>query len=390
MFNNLKILDIFNLQKIKKLYFNKRKILNNVFNFFIKTTSNAKYIFKNIGLFFLKKIIKPHNKPYYFKYKIKKLLYSFFFNNDIKNRFFLKKQKIKYYNFIYLLKKKKYNKYNFSLINFKKKFNFYKNINIKLFNNNYINQNKLFFYKKNYENILFEFEYKSRGNDKSFIYNELRIKRIRFKPGYKKIWREAREALKIFFKKKFIYQQQLTKYLFKFNKNVQFYFFNKKEMTLKSILLYSKLLPDARIFNIFYKKKYIYINGYIVKSHEILIYQNDLLQLIISKWFYILNRWLTNWTILRLRKFKRLIFRKNIVRKYTLMKNKKKKSYYTPNWIFLNEYDISDIKSYLEVDYFSLTLIIIYDPFLISYFQESDFLSKRYNIYRLYNWKYIT
>lgn len=67
------------------------------------------------------------------------------------------------------------------------------------------------------------------------------------------------------------------------------------------------------------------------------------------------------------------------------MKNKKKRSNYIPNWIFLNQYDINDVRSYLEVDYFTLSIVIIYDPFFLSYITQNNVIDKKYSIYRLYN-----
>jgi len=72
------------------------------------------------------------------------------------------------------------------------------------------------------------------------------------------------------------------------------------------------------------------------------------------------------------------------------MKLKKQRSYYTPHWIHLTRYDISDVKPFLEVDYFTLSAFIIYEPFLIQYYAPDEAPDFRPNVYRMYNWKYIT
>jgi hypothetical protein len=72
------------------------------------------------------------------------------------------------------------------------------------------------------------------------------------------------------------------------------------------------------------------------------------------------------------------------------MKTFKQKSLYTPNWVYNSEFYNNDIKPYIEVDYFSLSTIIIYEPFFFNYTISNDFYINKINIYKLYNWKYIT
>ena len=54
------------------------------------------------------------------------------------------------------------------------------------------------------------------------------------------------------------------------------------------------------------------------------------------------------------------------------------------------DYDISDVKPYLEVDYFTLSTFVLYEPFLLLNYASDDVLDSRTNIYKLYNWKYIS
>jgi hypothetical protein len=112
--------------------------------------------------------------------------------------------------------------------------------------------------------------------------------------------------------------------------------------------------------------------------------------LLVSKWYYATYRWLTNWTLQRVKKYNRLIFRKGLSSKYKLMKQRKQRSFHTPRWIYLTRYDVSDIKPYLEVDYLTLSAIVIYNPFILEYNSPVETPDYRPNIYRLYNWKYIT
>jgi hypothetical protein len=81
---------------------------------------------------------------------------------------------------------------------------------------------------------------------------------------------------------KFIYQQQLTRYLVKFYRGSQQYNFAKTEMSLNRIVMYSRLLPDNPTINLFFEQKLIYLNGRIVSDVNTLLVVNDIIQLIIS------------------------------------------------------------------------------------------------------------
>lgn len=58
--------------------------------------------------------------------------------------------------------------------------------------------------------------FNNRGVDPTFTIGEVRISRIKFKPGYQRIWRRVRTALKDSLRLRFIYQKQLTRYLTRF------------------------------------------------------------------------------------------------------------------------------------------------------------------------------
>ena len=72
------------------------------------------------------------------------------------------------------------------------------------------------------------------------------------------------------------------------------------------------------------------------------------------------------------------------------MKNKKQLSYYTPNWIYQTRYDNTDIKPYLEVDFFTLSAVVLTETYLQYYHKPDDLPDLRNSTYLLYNWKYIT
>lgn len=91
-----------------------------------------------------------------------------------------------------------------------------------------------------------------------------------------------------------------------------------------------------------------------------------------------------------MKKYKRLVYRKNraFIGKQT--NRKKQPSFYTPDWIKNTQLDGAGIKHYLEIDYFTLSTMMVYEPFLLNKQKVYELYSTRKNIYRLYNWKYIT
>ena len=356
---------------------------------------SSNFIFQNIGIFLSQQLNLFNNIKYKFKYNIKKKIFSFLKLNQTKQSLMKKKKKIIISRFFLKTKLFSFKFLKFSFKFLKKKFKNYhiSTLQNKLFlnkiNNTNFAQNSLNF-KTSKNDILYRNLFLLKGDDVSFKKSEVHITRIRFKPGYQRLWRDARTALKESLHIKFQYQYRLTRYLTRFFRQVSNYTFNYSEMAIDKIVIYSRLLPDHNTFNIFQENKLIYINGRIVFNKNLLAVENDLIQLIVSKWYYILYRWLTNWTLTRTKKFKKLIYKKGLASKHKLMKNRKQKSQHTPTWIYNLRYDISDVKPYLEVDYFTLSTFVLYEPFLLLNYSSDDVLDSRTNIYKLYNWKYIS
>jgi hypothetical protein len=161
------------------------------------------------------------------------------------------------------------------------------------------------------------------------------------------------------------------------------------EYKIWKIIIYSRLLPDLHSIRDFMDNSLIYINGKILKNENYIIIVNDIVQLQVSFWYYIYYKWITSWNNIRIKKFKKLIYRKKIASSYIIIKSLKQKSRYTPLYIYNMRFDMSDTKSYLEIDYFTLSFIFIYDNFTLDMSSPDDFIEMRHYIYRMYNWKYI-
>ena len=364
---------------------------------FIKPQSLKHYILISAGFFLVGKVFKPLIK---FTPRFNKKIYSFLFPNEVKNKLLRKKKKIKYQSAVFKLRNKlKYNKF-FS----------YKEIN-KNYRNFLLTQSDLkvtklsygfsnlirgsvseakIGYRNSQDDVADEEYFYNKGLSISFKRMEVHIPRIRFRPGYQRIWRQARSAIKESLGLRFVYQRQLTKYMMRFSRESRLYFLGENVARVDRVIIYSHLLPDMPAIDTFREQSMIYINGRLLKNLHGLVYKDDFIQLAVSVWFYVANRWLDNWTIRRLKRFRRLVFRKNRAHKYTVIKTRKQKSRYTPDWIFDHKFDNLGIRQYLEVDFFTLSAFVVYDPRLNFYSSPDEVLNSRTNIYRMYNWKYIT
>ena len=375
----------------EKIDINSSKILNKTTNLFSRI--KKPFIFRNIGIFLWSQRNNFFQKNTKMKFFFKKKIYSFLFPNEVRKSILNRRKAFKSYRFVHKSSNLKKQKAYYSLIFFR---NNYKNFFKLELANSSISSSNYNIYKKSLDQVLtrqeviYEDEFKNRGHYENFTNRELFVKRIRFKPGYQRIWRQAREAALEHFKIKTVYQQQLTKYLSKFYRQAHFNSFMYSETTLGRIIIFSKLLPDYATINLFKDKNFIFLNGRTIPELNTQITVNDFIQLVVSNWFYIYNRWISNTTLLRAQKFKRLVYRKGMANRYKIIKLRKQKSRYTPQWIYYSRYDNSDIKSYLEVDYFTMSMFMIYNPFIFDYTAPDDTIDLRISIYKMYNWKYIT
>ena len=215
-----------------------------------------------------------------------------------------------------------------------------------------------------------------------------RLRRIKFKPGYSKIWRKARTSFKNIWALKFKYQHKLTSYLSRIY-----------PQTLKSIgqyastnmILFTSLVRGHFVADTFWSCELIdshsvYLNSLIVTNPKVSLIKGDLLQLLVHIKHYIVLKWQKNLMILkksRLQKFAKIKSRPKTSRQGA------DRNYNYPDWIMTLKFMKSDIPSYFEVDYFTLSLFVIYNPLMFQHnysHEEEVHLPK---VLRLYNWKYI-
>lgn len=111
---------------------------------------------------------------------------------------------------------------------------------------------------------------------------ELYLPRVKFKPGYMRLWRHFRLALAEAINFKYIYQQQLTRYISRFSRKALSHYFQFYENRVIPMFIYSGLLPDESTFTIFMNYNLLYLNHKTVTLTSLYVYPNDILQVIVS------------------------------------------------------------------------------------------------------------
>lgn len=345
--------------------------------------SRTSFKLNKYGFFFLTDSFKHYlNKKNKFSYNLKKLIYSFSYKNEIhryvlkrysKNFsiFFNKKNKQPSFTTKYLLSK------NYTLtVNENNNMLLKKNEIFSLFNQNLSNSSNWTYFKSQ---LLFW-----KNSSKNDI--NVNIKRVKFKPGYMTMWRDARTVLKSSLNLKFRYQRSLTRYLMKYKKFINFRTFLISEMRLLNVLIKSRFFPDYNICELFLRNNLIFINGFIVSNSNFQLFVGDFIQIITTLKYYIMYRWFLNWSL------KKKIRLKKVIRKKmhsSSDSDEKKRSKSLPNWILFSKNSFDDVAKYLEVDYFTLSSMILYEPFLWNELNPYSLHNIRFGVINLYNWKYI-
>ena len=215
----------------------------------------------------------------------------------------------------------------------------------------------------------------------------LSVKRIRFKPGYQRIWRRAREAINFTLNFNCRYQIGLTKRLMWLRRLKRTNALRLQEVTLQKTLLNSHFVFDLSSSLALVQSNTVYVNGINSKNPNLKLFVGDFIQLIVSLRYYIVYRWLINWNNYHNLRFRKLLNFKNNSSRSDLSKQV---SRHLPDWIFTIGYKTLDIPKYLEVDYFTLSAFYIYEPLTLNDYHPLTHLDARPEIYTMYNWKYIT
>ncbi len=372
------------------------KITNLPF-FFTKTKTS--FLLKSYGFLFLNNNLYNYLNNYTFCYTLKKNLYSFSYKNEIQ-KFILKKYAKNSYLIDFIFKNNVFSSYSYSnnYLKFNSSQEYYNNFTKNDSNSsfdffNFINnkENKIhFFLNRNISSFNNWTYYDKQINFFKNTYKDdydFNIKRIKFKPGYMILWRDVRSVLKTSLSLNFRYQYKLTNYLAKYKKFINFRTFLFLEMRLLNILIKSRLFIDSNLADIFIRYNLIFLNGFLCNNKNLQIFVGDFIQVVINLKYYIISRWFLSLNLKKKNKIKDIFKKKNSSYSYS---DEKKKSYNMPNWILNNKNLFDDCSNYLEVDYFTLSSFILYEPFLWSDINPYNLLEQKFSIINLYNWKYIT
>ena len=215
----------------------------------------------------------------------------------------------------------------------------------------------------------------------------LKVQRVRFKPGYGRIWRRARVSIREILNIPSRYQYRLTPKLqtryTQDRKIVKSY----SSLGLDYLLMSSHLIPDFWVMDSLLEAKSIFLNGSLAQNSRLKVFLNDFIQLTINLKFFITLKWLRNWSDLRQKRVSRVFYSK-----YRPSGTDKgfKFARPLPNWFFDLRFSYRSIPQILEVDFFTLSIFVIHDklssdptePVRGNLYEPSDL--------NMYNWKYIT
>lgn len=260
------------------------------------------------------------------------------------------------------LKNNPYNNTNFSDLNF-------------IHNNIYVNNiNKHFVSKYTYkriEKINFDNQFSSKNMD------------IKIKSFF--IFKKNREILNKLLINKPIRQNKFNKIIKNFLKKTNLDILGNFEFKLVTLLIRSGFFVNFKDALFFIENGYITINNQIIINPNFLVNSNEILKVSFNKYYYLYYRKGLHNVINNIGRYNSYAWKVN-KNKYNV---NKQQSSHTPSWVLRFMYFRDDLPKFLEVDYLSMTLVILYKPYN---FLEFDFYTSKFMssyLSRLYNWKFI-
>lgn len=308
---------------------------------------------------------------------------------------------------------------------FFKKFYIYK-LRKNVFNNYFFFKFNLFFHSKKLKlkNFIFFKKkislWKNKFNlKKFFLFYNWKKERYNFRKIKRKILKKVKFKFFFFFKKKKNFKKNKVKYPFNFKKffyrtifhNQNFlksFFFKKKvrkkkflnfiklqktkfikntllrfELALYNIVARSKIFLSYRDILLVVKEGFVYVNKNKIMNPFSILKKYDLIQLVIFKNIYIYNKQIYFYLM---KKLKRINFKiwKIKLNRYNFYKEKTK---HMPNWIINYRFLKTKIPNYIEVDYLTLSIVILTNPKYIFEFNNYYFRYIMFFLFKVYKWK---
>ena len=155
-------------------------------------------IFRNTSMFLFTHLFLIQKEPFTYKFLFKKKIFSFVFPNEIRSSIMNRKKRITFFKLVFKVKHKSKQKSYYSFSSFNKLFlNWYKdstqNNTVGLYPGQPAHGHKphtnLIYsgYTTTRDEIIYEEDFKFKGIDMSFKLSEVKIPRIRFRPGYQRM-----------------------------------------------------------------------------------------------------------------------------------------------------------------------------------------------------------
>jgi len=355
-------------------YFNQMKTFNNPTKPSILSKYKTPFILSNVGFLFIQPINTSVNDLV--KSKLNRFRYTFFYQNEVK-RFFLRKPGNLKLSFSFLTSPRG---------SFLSHFSPYKFFNSNLLSTTNLQNNLVSLLTKQTQFFKCNYDRKYVASSYNFVKTQVSMRRIKFKPGYSRIWRKAREAVNKSLNYNSKYQYSLTRYLSRFSRASKKTQVQLSELTLHKLLINSKLIHDSNTSNLLITNGLVYVNGQQTLNVNMYLFQSDFIQIIVSLKYYIVHKWLLNWNSFK--KIRLIKLSRNKLKKTKSNAHKQKSSNF-PDWILQSRIKPFDIPKYLEVDFFTLSTFVLYEPFLFNDFNPLNFIESRSTIFNMYNWKYI-
>ena len=222
-----------------------------------------------------------------------------------------------------------------------------------------------------------------RGNTSRYI----RVRRLRFKPGYARLWRESRSDIKEILEMQVRYQNRLTLKLQKLHRQQRSRLFTYSTATVFFSLMSSQISVDMWSTLELLRSEVIYINGRICTNHFMHLFLHDFLQIIVNIKFYFLLRFIQNRVVFTSARINKIFYRKYRLKNSNLTLRVQRKL----PWTFFHlQSGHLDVLPYLEVDYFTLSSFVILDQHVAKTWVPIRAYALELTILNMYNWKYIT
>lgn len=374
-----------NRKLIKKISLKKSKIFKKMY---FASKDKIKFLHNKYGFLFINNLSYNFIKNSSNFYSIKKPMFSFPYKNQLQ-KYILKRYTRLHSSLSFTNYKRRILRNTFLKENINSSINHNYTINDPFYNSFSLKTSLMTIYQTNYFNS-------SNWNNfnKQILYaktseresTDLNLKRVRFKPGYMTIWRESRKCLKTSLNLNFKYQYKLTNYLSKYNKFIKFKTFLINEMSLSNLLIKSRIFTETFLIQLIIKNNLVYVNGIINNNSSSQMYVGDFIQILINLKYYIMFKWFLNLSLKKKNRLRKLS-RKKATSSFST--EDKKRSNSLPKWILFSQNTIDDVSKFLEVDYFTLSIFVIYEPFLWSDINVYNIMNNKFSIINVYNWKYI-